>query len=184
MEDKPVNNWIPSHVGITGNELTDKYDKEGLQREVIDHYVKSSHLKIRKHIQNTVIDLNNELIKNCGTWTFKCNNNLELKQQRFLPKLPRLKQRMIHKIRLLSKTYAQIKGNHEMCPYCQQTFINQSKHWCINCPAMLVEKKCMLDYVTDEQSIMQGMELLVAIINSQDNRRYEELSQLLKKFPF
>ena len=52
MEDKPGINWIPSHVRITGNELADKYAKEGLQREVIDHYVKSSHLKIRKHTEH------------------------------------------------------------------------------------------------------------------------------------
>ena len=124
------------------------------------------------------------MIKNCGTWTFKFINNLELKQQKFLLKLPRLKRKMIHKIRLSSKTYAQIKGNQEMCPYCQQMFINRSKHWCINCPAMVIERKCILDYVTDEQSIMQDMELVVAIINSQDNRRYKELLQLLKNFYF
>ena len=124
------------------------------------------------------------MIKNCGTWTFRFNNNLELKQQKFLLKLPRLQQKMIHKIRLSSKTYAQIRGNQEMCPYCQQIFINRAKHWCISCPAMIYERKCILDYVTDEQSIMQDMELVVAIINSQDNRRYKKLLQLLKKFPF
>ena len=172
-------------MGITGNELADKYAKEGLQRELIDHYVKSSHLKIRKHIQNTAIDINHEMIKNWGTWTFRFNNSLELKQQKFLLKLPRLQQKMIHKIRLSSKTYAQIRGNQEMCPYCQQIFINRATlHWCISCPAMIYERKCILDYVTDEQSIMQDMELVVAIINSQDNRRYKELLQLLKKFPF
>ena len=52
MEDKPVTNWIPSHVGITGNELTDKYAKQGLQREVIDHDMKSSNFKIRKHTEH------------------------------------------------------------------------------------------------------------------------------------
>ena len=91
---------------------------------------------------------------------------------------------MIHKIRLSSKTYAQIRGNQEMCSYCQQLFINRAKHWCISCPAMVYERKCILDYVTDEQSHLQDMELVVAIINSQDNRRYKELLQLLKKFLF
>ena len=68
--------------------------------------------------------------------------------------------------------------------YCQQIFINRAKHWCISCAAMIYERKCILDYVTVEQSIMQDMELVVVIINSQDNRRYKELLQLLKKFPF
>ena len=68
MEDKPVINWIPSHVGSTGNELADKYAKESLQGEVINHCVKSSHLKIRKHIKiNTATYINNEMIKSCGT---------------------------------------------------------------------------------------------------------------------
>ena len=71
-----------------------------------------------------------------------------------------------------------------MCPYCPQMFINRSKHWCISCPTMVYEKKCMLDYVTDEHSIVQDVELMVAIIYSQDNRRYKGLLQLLKKIFF
>ena len=81
-------------------------------------------------------------------------------------------------------TYAQIRGNQEMCPYCQQMFINRSKHWCNSCPAMVYKKKYMLDYVTIEQSIVQYVELVVATINSQDNRRYKELLQLLRNFYF
>ena len=37
LKERPVINWIPSHVGIEGTELADKHAKEGLQRDVIDH---------------------------------------------------------------------------------------------------------------------------------------------------
>ena len=133
---------------------------------------------------NTATDINNEIIKNCGAWTFKFNNNLELKQQKFLLKLPRLQLQMIHKTRLSSKTYAQITGSQEMCPYCQQMSIHRSKHWWISCLAMVYERKCMLDYVTDEQSIIQDMKLVVAIITHRITEYTKSCYSCLRNFHF
>ena len=45
IESIPAINWIPSHVGIEGNERTDTHAKEGLQKEIVDYRVKCSHLK-------------------------------------------------------------------------------------------------------------------------------------------
>ena len=80
LEDKPVINGITGHVGIEGNELADQYAKEALQREVIDYHVESSHLKAQKLMKRTAIDINSEMIKNCGTWTFSFNKQLEQNQ--------------------------------------------------------------------------------------------------------
>ena len=77
LDDKPVISWIPSHLGIKGNELADQYANEALQREVIDYHVKGSHLKTQKLMKKTAIDINSEMVKNCGSWTFSFNKQLE-----------------------------------------------------------------------------------------------------------
>ena len=74
-----------------GNELA-------LQGEVIDLQVKGSPLKAQKLMKQTAIDINSEMIKNCRTWTFSFNKQLEQNQQKFILKLPRQQQRMLQKI--------------------------------------------------------------------------------------
>ena len=110
LKERPLINWIPSHVGIEGNELADKHAKEGLQRDVIDHHVKSSDRKIQNSIRTTATDIHHAINQDCSTTTFRFNNKLEHSQRKFLLKLPRHQQKMIYKIRLSCKTYFQIRG--------------------------------------------------------------------------
>ena len=91
---------------------------------------------------------------------------------------------MIYKIRLSCKTYFQIRGQNEICPYCEEGFRSRSSHWCIACPAMNYERMQIFDYLTSEEQKLKGDEIVVAVINSQNSRKYKELLQLLKKFPF
>ena len=48
---------------------------------------------------------------------------------------------------------------------------------------MVFEGERMLEYLFSEQLELCDVELAVAIINSQNSRKYRELLLLLKKFP-
>ena len=89
---------------------------------------------------------------------------------------------MIHQIRLATKSYAQIRREDEKCPYCKQLVRSKPKHWCVECPAMVFEREFMLEHLTSEQLELRDVELAVAIINSQNSRKYRELL-MLKKIP-
>ena len=82
---------------------------------------------------------------------------------------------MIHQIRLTTKSYAQIRREDEKCPYCEQLVRNKSKHWCVDCPAMVLERELMLEHLTSEQLELRDVELAVAIINSQNSRKYRTI---------
>ena len=84
--------------------------------------MKSSHNKAQNSIRTSSMDIHHAIIQDCGTQTFRFNNKLAHIQQKYILQLPRHQQQMIYKIRLSSKTYAQIKGDHEKCPDCEEIF--------------------------------------------------------------
>ena len=53
----------------------------------------------------------------------------------------------------------------------------------MDCPATVFEKRRMLEYLSSEQLELRDTELAVAIINSQNNRKYRELLLMLIKIP-
>ena len=173
------------HVQIEKLQPTMLYiqGKEGLKREMMDYRVKCSHLKKRPHIRNTAIEINDEMASNCGTQTFGFNIKLEHNKQNFILGLSRKQQKMIHKIRLTTKSYAQFRGKNDKCPPCEELIRHKSKQWCVDCPAMVFERERMLEYLTSEPLELRDTELVVAIINSPNNRKYRELLLMLKKFP-
>ena len=49
---------------------------------------------------------------------------------------------------------------------------------------MNYERMQIFDSLTSEEQKLKGDEFVVAVINSQNSRKYKEFLQLLKKFPF
>ena len=60
---------------------------------------------------------------------------------------------------------------------CEELVRNKSKHWCVDCPAMVFEKDRMLAYLRTIRITWRR----TSRINSQHNRKYRELLLMYKK---
>ena len=99
---------------------------------MVDYRVKCSDLKVRTHMWNTAAGINDEIASDCRTQT--CGFNIKLGNtisRSLFSDYPESRKKLVHKIRLTTKWYAQIRGENEKCLHCKELIRNKSKHSCV-----------------------------------------------------
>ena len=133
--------WVPSHVGIRGNEMADKAAKEGLNKRVPVRY-KIPYTDLLPKVKSYVKDLWQE------RWDRQVDNKLNAIIPNIQPyktsSLSRKEEVIIHRIRIghtrLTHSYLMERKPLPMCHFCN-TAILSVKHIMIECNTFLYVRR-------------------------------------------
>ena len=183
----PLIAWIPSHIGIEGNEAADRAARQALMKPDIDNYLLMSKARTRRTIKQTARDIY-ETIEQINP-----TRSVSLHQQVVLPirdsttllnMSNRSDQRVIYRLRLFVRPYIQIRHQaNAVCPYCDEPFDIYTVHYIAECPASRVFRAKLLADVPINMYNIDSTPLTTEILRRQGARRHRELIQLIHKFP-
>ena len=183
----PLIAWIPSHIGIEGNEAADRAAKQALMKPDIDKYIPMSKARTRRTIKQTARDIYETIEQLNPTRSVSLHQQVVLSikdSSALLNMFNRSDQRVIYKLRLFVRPYIQIRHQaNAACPYCDEPFDIYTVHYIAECPASRVcRAKLMADVPVNLYNI-NSTPLTLEILRRQGARRHKELIQLIHKFP-
>ncbi len=183
--EKPIEiHWIPSHIGIEGNEEADKLANLGTTKTSIDiEFSETVKQQTRRMIGNSKNQDREEIDSLIASdravnWL---NNINELKPWKHRPRIKASIAKQINMLRLGVTPYI-YKGRREgvLCRYCEASEINPI-HYLVRCPELITHRYEVINAaeITETDAIQVAAQILRY---SQDN--VEPLARLLKIAPY
>jgi ribonuclease HI len=170
-------NWIPSHIGITGNEEADVAAKNGTRKSQPDTIIPNSRRQTRASFHQTAHhrwqDQLQSSMSTAVQWRLSIPNTPEAASA--LNRLPRRTQAAINAMRVKAKTGRQVIDHNNTCAYCIQDIQCQHVHDLTECPRTRVLRQRLLEHLKPEQHVTNKHILAINILKTQTLRQYQEL---------
>ena len=128
---RPTNNWIPTHTGITGNEKADHAAKRGLQLDIIYTIVNTSTFREQTNMKEQMKGHYNEQAYKDASQKTKDHRRLHqtVSSRRRLMSIPRKLHRSIWRLNMTCPTYSQVTTRQPLrCRWCDEDYYSITKH--------------------------------------------------------
>ena len=184
---KPLLVWIPSHIGIPGNEAADALANAAIRRETVDVTLPISMAKSKQSIQQTARDIYETLAYDNPSTTVAFHQKVALtntQRKATLNIYNRATQRSLYRLRLFVKPYSQLVHKEKAtCSYCGECYVMYTVHYLTVCPVIqLLRYKLMAD-VPIELYHTDNTTLTIEILRRQAARNHRELLEVVQRYP-